>query len=251
MITIIEGNLGVGKTLLLVIFYLYSSNKTCYTNFYIDNIKNKIIKEFDISVVYEEKHDKSDVFIDEAYNYFESRLSMSFDNVFSTEFVFQSRKKGMDLFLTIQDYSSLDKRIKNLTDVRILCEKFKDYKAYRFTIRTKKTKKKWILTFDKAELIYPLYNTFEVITTKRTIDMMVKNNLNTDFTNEMIANNLEKFVEFKKNHNVENVSSELVKVYCSLYNLPKSKEFQSLFKFKIKQYLSIKKKKVLEKLPIL
>ncbi|MBD3194107.1 MAG: hypothetical protein GF317_03570 [Candidatus Lokiarchaeota archaeon] len=136
--------------------------------------------------------------IDEAYTWFESRISGSVLNRYISYVIYQLRKKGYtDLFLTAQRFSTLDYRIRVEADVIIKCERqnngvrpedilpngkdengnrvpyyhFWDFKYTFFDVvlnegvslgnRIKTTKA--IFPYDKMKEYFKYYNTNEVI----------------------------------------------------------------------------------------
>ena len=120
MITVIEGLLGVGKTLSAKYlmngasmegYHLFSNihfTDLTYTN--VDDIDNLD----DIPA------GKNMFLVDEAYLSADSRLSSSKKNIAMTNLILQSRKKKIDFILTCQLFGSLDIRIRQLTDYRII-----------------------------------------------------------------------------------------------------------------------------------
>ena len=59
--------------------------------------------------------------VDEAYLFFDSRTSASKSNRLFNSFIFQTRKRGVDLYLTTHDLSRIDRRVRAATDLRVSC----------------------------------------------------------------------------------------------------------------------------------
>lgn len=230
MLVTIEGNLGSGKTLLLVMMGIISDKNLVYTNFDVDLERfGKNVKEFNLAILLVEKYNPSIVLIDEAYDYFESRLSMSIENILGSKLLFQSRKKGMDLYLTLQDFTSLDRRFRNLVNMRIKCEKFSDRKVFRYIFKTNRTKMIQLIPFSFAKRIYGLYNTYEVIHSDKSLELL-SNYTSYEEKSKLITNNIDSFLDFMDEYNAKNPTNEIVKIYCRINKIPINPDFISLFK---------------------
>lgn len=121
MITLIIGDVGSGKTLLMCLFSLLSNRKV-FTNFKIKD-KDKKIGKFAIKHILDEKIQSSDVFIDEFYLYMDSRKFMSDINALLSYFAFQSRKLDLSIYLSTQIIRTIDIRMREMIDNVIECEK--------------------------------------------------------------------------------------------------------------------------------
>lgn len=159
MLTIIYGGLGSGKTLLLTILGKHSKLPVV-SNF---SLKFKS-EQFSLSKFVNAQYEDCTLLLDEAYVYLESRLSMRKKNRTASYILFQSRKKNVDMILTVQLRSTLDKRFRTLADSLIFCEgvsngnfcyvKMNANEAYptRFYLPVKKAEK-YFQYFDTNEVI--------------------------------------------------------------------------------------------------
>lgn len=107
------------------------------------------------------------VIIDEAYLWLDSRMSSSRNNRNVSYLVLQSRKRGFDILYTAQIKSSVDLRLRELSDVWVYCEHIK--RAHKF-IYTEVMRSAFIprmremdLAEKDAERIYPYFDTREVV----------------------------------------------------------------------------------------
>ncbi len=125
------GNVGSGKTVFAVRL-AYKAFLKGYT------VMSNVKLRFDHEPVNLEKLLKFDInkcvlLLDEAYGFgLESRVSSSLVNRALSYFVLQSRKRGVHIIYTSQFYSALDKRIRLLTNRKILCQKILPY--FRYTV---------------------------------------------------------------------------------------------------------------------
>lgn len=113
------------------------------------------------------------IFMNEAYNWLESRHSGKYMNVFLSHVNFQLRKTLMQIFATIQMTSSLDKRYRKMYDYRIHCERlpndchdwhFHDFHYIKKDNRQKRLSQKFY-TYEELEYTFELFNTYEIIMT--------------------------------------------------------------------------------------
>ena len=137
MIILIDGDNNSGKTILLV-EVAQEIKRPIWSNFHLwDDMEKQILHPFyeelteDKIIFLEddfdyEKYPKGLVmFIDEAYSYFESRMSNQSSSTYLSHKVnYQWRKRKLDSYLTFQDFSSVDKRFRDPLrwDIYILCE---------------------------------------------------------------------------------------------------------------------------------
>lgn len=161
MLTIILGNIGSGKTLFMVILAKYSKLKTI-SNF---NLKFKY-ELFDLQSFLESKYDNCNIYLDEAYSYLESRLSISELNRLMSYMLFQSRKKSLNLVLSAQLLSTLDKRFRMLADMIILCNHIdKTELPFKYKIISKGYNRiiTKTISFEKAKDYFKMYDTNQII----------------------------------------------------------------------------------------
>lgn len=128
MLTGIEGELGGGKTLLLV-RYLQKENKInkreILTNLTLTGIP---YKPLNILELLENNTELNNVVlgIDELTVYTDCRMSMSKANRFFSYLVLQSRKRNVDVYYTTQSLGMIESRVVDHTYFIILCEKVYD-----------------------------------------------------------------------------------------------------------------------------
>ena len=103
------------------------------------------------------------VFIDEGYTWLESRISGSKLNKLISYLLFQSGKRGLDIYITAQLFSTVDLRFREQSSLIIYCKKVKDNFYYTIHNRETGTYKQFIMTKEIAEQYFPLYDTYEII----------------------------------------------------------------------------------------
>lgn len=240
MLVVIYGKLGSGKTAILTALGLYSEKRLVYSNYKVDFEEfDKIVKEFNVSLLLKDGYNPSVVLIDEAHDYFESRLSNSIDNILGSKLLFQSRKKGMDLLLTLQEIRTLDIRFRELIDVLIYCENFKDLKIFRFIVKTKRNRIVYLVPHERIDLIFKLYDTYEVVVSDRTKELLERYSSFEEKQNQ-IDKHIIDFMNFLKDYNImkeTKVTTEVTKTFCNKYKLPTNSQYISLLKLEAKKRL--------------
>jgi SpoVK/Ycf46/Vps4 family AAA+-type ATPase len=166
--TLIYGNLGSGKTLLLTIL-AFISKKPVVSNFKLDI--GKSIREFDIRTFMKAEYQDSVVLMDEIYIYLESRLSMSKKNRYASYILFQSRKKNLELYGTVQLARTVDLRYRNLADCFIHAEGLTKF-GYKYTqYDLKKNSVRTIyLPIENAKQFYKMFNTNEIVMDRKEFE---------------------------------------------------------------------------------
>lgn len=164
----ILGSLGSGKTLLLTIFCFKKllNNWRVYSNYKINDGNINFIEPIDLLEI---SKGKNFVALDEVYAWLDSRVSASATNRILSYLMFQSRKKGMDIGYTAQLGSSVDLRLRELTDIIIECVKIPKVGFLYYvnwinlqTVYTRKiflplnVAKKYFVKYDTTEVIKPL-----------------------------------------------------------------------------------------------
>jgi len=108
-----------------------------------------------------------DVHIDEAYRWFESRLSMSYVNLMMSYLIFELRKRLMDVYVSVQMFSTLDIRLREQADKIIYCEprSWNSTDDFYYTIETKVpfSREEFCILYDDAIPIFEMYDTFEIL----------------------------------------------------------------------------------------
>lgn len=161
MLTVCLGNLGTGKTLFLTIVGYYSKKKII-TNYKVD-FSGREVEEFDIRKFIEAEYEDCIILLDEAYVYLESRLSGSHKNRLMSYILFQSRKKNVDMYLSVQLVSTLDKRFRHMSNFYIYAES--DEISYTYLVFNKDTGKVKTIKMLRRRILpfYKMYDTNEVI----------------------------------------------------------------------------------------
>lgn len=162
MLTTILGNLGSGKTLLMVILAYYA-DKPIVANFNIQ-FDDKEVEEFNLNRFLQADYENCVILLDEAYTYLESRISGSELNRIMSYILFQSRKKNVELYITAQLLSSLDKRYRELSDLFIIANPNEANFRYFMVFDNKEFQ--FALNKQKVTPFFSCYNTNEVIFTK-------------------------------------------------------------------------------------
>jgi len=150
MLVSFEGKVGQGKTLSATTFavldWLEADRKIVANyNIWLDRINYIYDDEGNVLEEREVKHPKEGDFIkfdyeffveamennsvlydttvvlDEAYLFADSRMSQSGFNKLLSYFVLQTRKRDVDLYLTTQQFENIDRRLRQNTDIRVLC----------------------------------------------------------------------------------------------------------------------------------
>lgn len=168
------GGLGSGKTLFLtMISYInkHSLNMKLVSNFTLKGIK---YEKFSLHTYINAGYSNCIIFLDEGYVYLDSRSSQNSSNKLMSYALFQSRKKNVFLFITVQLLFSLDIRYRSLADYCISCENL--YTKFRYTIFNPKdisTYSQVVLPIEEAENFYEFYDTNEIIAISNdSIDFM-------------------------------------------------------------------------------
>lgn len=180
-------------------------------------------------------YQKALVLIDEAYNYFESRLSQSNENILGSILLFQSRKKGLNLILTIQDFSSLDVRYRNLVDFRIKAEVFNEYECFRYIIRHKNKRYIVLITFDEMKEVFEIYDTYQLVINDR-MKQMIDLYSSQDSKINLVLRDIDKFPEYKEEYNISNkTTNQDIKGFCLKYKLPTKSDFITMLRMELKK----------------
>lgn len=211
MLIVVHGGLGSGKTLLLSAIAKYSKDHIV-SNFHL----NRDYEEFSLNKFVNAEYENCIILMDEAYVYLESRLSMSKVNRASSYILFQSRKKNVRMYLTVQMVSTLDVRFRSLTDLWIYCEGLTE-RGYKYVLIDNMTgaTRTTYLPLSSAEKIYPIYDTNEVVSP------------NIESTNFMAQDELKNFVmdrvnEIRKHYGNRKITKNIVKKWYFEHGYPTS-----------------------------
>ena len=134
---VLMGNMGAGKSAGAVILSQYFAahgraaglDVDLYSNF--DMLGGKPLKSYED--FYEvARSPNSIVIMDEAHVNLDARMFHKGGNIYMTQFFFYFRKLHCSLFLCSPHIRNLDARIRNLTNVLVLCEKTRAGFSYIF-----------------------------------------------------------------------------------------------------------------------
>jgi len=103
------------------------------------------------------------VFIDEGYTWLESRVSGSKLNKLISYLLFQSGKRGLDIYITAQLFSTVDLRFREQSSLIIYCQKHNNDFYYTILNREKGYSKQLVLPYENAKQYFKLYDTLEII----------------------------------------------------------------------------------------
>lgn len=187
MLISLDGNIGSGKTLLLVIIATTSKRKI-FSNFQLDL---PLYNELEvINLVNLENN--INVFIDEAYTWLESRTSYKAINRYLSYIIFQSRKRNIDVYITSQMFSTVDIRFREQSNILIHCKRIDDNFHYYFNIVGSEKMNHFILPLKEGKEYFKLYDTMEIIQPNN------KQELEFDLLKQYPNQLLEKVIEISK-----------------------------------------------------
>jgi len=156
-LTLIEGYMGSGKTLLTTDIAL-TSKVPVICNY---KIKSNNVYPLELDELLHLTYPKCKVILDEAYTYLESRTSMNKLNLYMSYILFQSRKRGIDFIVTAQLADTIDSRFRDLCDIWIVAKQVKD--GFLYAISDKQIIQFRKISFSSASKIWDKYDTTEVI----------------------------------------------------------------------------------------
>lgn len=158
MLIYIIGDIGSGKTLFLT-RQATKLKRDIYSNFF---LKLDNYYPLDILTLLDLKSNVN-IFIDEGYTWLESRTPSKVLNRYISYIVLQSRKRGLDIYMTAQLYSSVDLRFRDQANIIIKCERLKSGFFYTIIKRGKTGVSRKFLSNEQAEKYYPIYDTLQII----------------------------------------------------------------------------------------
>lgn len=157
------GNNGSGKSFLLT-YFATKFKRQIYSN-YVLKLDNYIPLEIE-DLLNMDKFNEGNILIDEAYNWFEARRSGSALNLLATTFTFQKRKRLLDIYLTEQLFSSIDKRVRELSNIIIECYPRinfdKDDFNFRYIDIDSNFSFDFTILYDVAKKYFHYYDTYEI-----------------------------------------------------------------------------------------
>ena len=161
------GSVGSGKTLFATAAVLMDKDRPIYANY---KIKSDNYRELLPETLLNAEMTGSNVVIDEAYIWLESRLSGKPMNLYLSYILFQSRKRNMDMYLTDQILGTIDLRFRELTDYEVKCKSVPNAKNpkgffYKIIDRTgfKPNSFTMYLPIEKAAKYFNFYDSWELI----------------------------------------------------------------------------------------
>lgn len=227
MLTAIIGNIGTGKTLLLVLIAKLANihNKKIISNFYLSFKHEKL----NIDKFLNQEYSDCIILLDEAYVYLESRISMSLQNRLSSYIVFQARKKNVDIYLTAQLLKTIDIRFRDMLNIIVyskLQENSFNYDFYNFTSNKFNSKS---LTFENASKFYKYYNTNEIIQDNRMLHE-IESTSNRKKVLEKFAKTIKKYYKTKTK-----ITLDDIKLYFYENKINVSNDFSKFVHKKVKE----------------
>jgi hypothetical protein len=220
MLCCICGNVGSGKTLLTTLLGAIANFQkiSVISNYHL----NFSYQPIEITKLIKCEYENAYILLDEAYTYLDSRLSSSNRNMAFSYVLFQSRKKNIQMFLTMQIFRTIDVRYRDMIDYIIFCQKMAN--SYKYTIEESITKKQisFEISFTNAILIYGMYDTNEVI---------LSNVQSNEFQSLKFENN-----EIKQKK-VNEICADIRKKYPEREKFPKSLLQRYFFENSIDNYL--------------
>jgi len=159
MLVGIQGTLGAGKTVTMVMLMQYlhhEINAQLHAN-------NKMQNSKRISTTRDLWEMENGVFgFDEIWVSLDSRSSKA--NVVLSHWVNQSRKKKLVVFYTTQHIRQVDLRVRNATDILICVEKKPDgIKLLFIDWQYRRILRQYFIPDSVKRKFYPMYDTYEVI----------------------------------------------------------------------------------------
>jgi len=160
-LTFVVGDMGSGKTLFMTALSKLTNDRPIYSNYHIDHENFVLLKPHMLS----DLPAGSLVLIDEAYVLLESRTSGKRVNRYMSYILFQSRKRGLDMVLSMQLTRSIDVRYRSLANYLVRAKKSKRsfiYDVYKIS-EERYPMLRFNMPFSYAEKIYPFYDTDEMV----------------------------------------------------------------------------------------
>ncbi|MHA1756715.1 MAG: AAA family ATPase [Promethearchaeota archaeon] len=226
MLGIVLGDLGSGKTLFLTYLAYKSEFHNIYTNYHLNIPQKNIIML--TPALFRHSFEKLNglMLIDEIYTLIDSRNSMNENNKLLSYILFQSRKKDIQIWITAQMFSTIDKRFREFADFLVSCKKLEKsgyfyYKIYSIAGNTKKI----ILTPKITQILYSFYDTNEVINSMNI-------SLDINFLNKEI---IPKIISIMKQKNLTKITRDTINLIGIMLNLTKTEKDYCYYLLKTKE----------------
>lgn len=118
------GTVGSGKTLSAVheAYGYHKRGFTVYSNIHLSFPHIKLTRIVFESLMRGEELNDAIVLLDEIHIWLDSRSSMTKKNKIATYFILQTRKRNVRLLYTSQHTHQVEKRLRDTTDIFVLCE---------------------------------------------------------------------------------------------------------------------------------
>lgn len=131
MIVVLEGKVGSGKTLAAVALATLEnqkSGKRILSNIRLNEIPYQLFDTNDLLRMMSNSDELSDcsIILDDGYMYVDSRSSQTKLNRLFSYLIMQSRMRGVDIYITTDSMSFLDKRVRMSCDIKGLCKYNRD-----------------------------------------------------------------------------------------------------------------------------
>lgn len=206
----IIGDVGSGKTLLMVYFAYSHPEIKAYANF---NIHTNNFEELTPEKILDIREGM--IFLDEAYSWLESRVSSGKAiNQYLSYCLFQSRKRGQDWFTSDQLLETIDVRFRMMANYEIHCEQVKNgfkYRMFKLSRYRRPRVYTYFLDYDFCKSnLFDIYDTLQVIS---PIDDTMMLKVSKDKKN--VAKTIDDYVKdvLKEGH-PSDISLRIVKAYC-------------------------------------
>lgn len=157
MIASVNGHLGSGKTLFLTYLANITDKKTpIYSNFHIELPNANFIEISDLESIKEGL-----LLLDEAYLWLDSRCSSKEINRYLSYLIFQSRKRGFNVFASAQINESIDLRFRFVTDLNIYAMGEQPDNDFMYVLLGFGNTKTVFLPYRIALKLFKIYDTLE------------------------------------------------------------------------------------------
>jgi hypothetical protein len=176
MICWLIGNVGSGKTFLMMLLGLFHTHPY-YANFKIKHTLKRDLKVTDFL----DLQDDFDVFIDEAYFLLDCRLSNRDINVLITQIVNERRKTNSIWYISSQYDSIIDTRFRKQSNIIIYClTRFYETENFNYIIEVRDLNLFYAfrIPYDNAKEYFQYYDTKELLQPEQKMKMrfnLVKN----------------------------------------------------------------------------